>query len=49
MEDRVDELFNKSCCCFSGAGDEFGGKGDGLIGRYFGTFAIKGLDFAPLA
>ena len=43
MGDSGGELFNKSCCYISVAGEGFGGKGDGLIGRCFGTFLIRGL------
>ena len=39
------ELFSKSCCCFFVADEGFGGKGDGLIWRSFGTFAVKGFDY----
>ena len=45
--DNGGELFNKSCCNFYVAGEGFGRKYDGLIGRGFGTFHIKGFDYAP--
>ena len=42
-----------NCCKSFGyfyvACEGFGGKGDGLIGRGFGTFPIKGFDYAPYA
>ena len=46
MGDRGGKLFRKSCCYFSVAGERFGGKGDGLINRGFGTFPIKELNYA---
>ena len=46
--DGGSELFSKSCCYFSVAGEEFG-EGDGLIGLGFGTFAIEGFVKAPQA
>ena len=45
--DRGGELFSKSCCYFYVAGEGFVEKGDGLIERGFGTFAIKGFNDAP--
>ena len=33
MGDRGGELFSKSCCYLSVAGEGFGGKGDGLINQ----------------
>ena len=41
MRDSVGDLFNKCCCYFYISGE---GKGDGLIGWNFGTFAIKEFD-----
>ena len=49
MGDIEGELFSKSCCYFYVAAEGFGEKGDGLIGRGFGTFPIKGFNFAPQA
>ena len=43
------ELVSKSCCYFSVAGEGFGRKGDGLIGRGFGMFASKGFDYSSQA
>ena len=43
MEDSGAELFSKSCCYFYVAGEGFGGKGNGLIGRIFGMFPIRDL------
>ena len=47
MEGREDELLRKSCCYFSVEGEGFGERGYRLIGRGFGTFNIKGFDYAP--
>ena len=47
MGDNGGELFRKICSYFYVAGEGFGGKGDGLIIRGFGTFPIKGFDYAP--
>ena len=47
MGDSGSKLCSKSCCYFYVAGEEFKRKGDGLIGRGFGTFPIKGFDYAP--
>ena len=44
---EVNELISKICCYFFVAGERFGGKCDGLIESVFGTFAIKGFDYAP--
>ena len=41
MGDSGGELLSKSCCYFYVAGEGFGGKGDGLIARDFGTFPTK--------
>ena len=49
MGGRRVEMFSKSCCYFSVAGVGLGGIGDVLIGRGFGTFAIKGHDYVPQA
>ena len=46
MRDSGRELFSKSCCYFFVAGEGFGGKGDGLIGRGCGTFPINEFDSA---
>ena len=46
MRDSGGELFCKSFCCFDIAGERFGRKGYGLIGRSFGTFPIKEFDYA---
>ena len=40
------ELFSKSCY-FYVVGEGFVVKGDGLIGRDFGTFSIRVFDYAP--
>ena len=45
MGDRGGELYSKNY--FYVAGEVFGGKGDGLIGKGFGTFPIEGFDYAP--
>ena len=45
--DSGGEQFSRSCCHSSVAGEGIEGKGDGLIGRGFGTFPIKGFDYAP--
>ena len=47
MRDSGGELFRKSCCYFYVADERFGRKCDGLIGRGFGTFPIKGFDYTP--
>ena len=47
MGDSGGELFSKSPCYFYVASEGFEGKGDGLIGRGFGMFPIKGFDYAP--
>ena len=49
MGDSGGELFSKSCCYLYVTGEEFGEKGDGLIKRGFGTFPIKGFNYAPKA
>ena len=49
MEDSEGELFSKGCCYFYVAGELFRGKGNGLIGRGFGTFPIKGFYYATQA
>ena len=43
MGDSGGELFGKSCSYFYVAAVAFRGKGDGLIGRGFGTFSIEGF------
>ena len=45
--DSVGKLFSKSCGYFYITDEGFGGKDDGLIGRGFGTFSIKGFDYTP--
>ena len=40
MGDSGGELFSKSCCYFSIAGEGFGGKDDGWIWRGFGTYPL---------
>ena len=47
MGDSGGELFSESCCYFYVAGEAFGRKGNGLIGRGFGTFLKKGFDYVP--
>ena len=47
--DSGGELYSKSCCYFSVAGEGFGGKGDGLIGKGFGTFPIKRFEYTVYA
>jgi len=49
MGNRGGELFSKNYCYFSVAGEKFEGKGDGLIGKDFGRFVIKGFDYGPQA
>ena len=36
-----------NCLAKALAAGAFGGKSNGLIGRGFGTFPIKGFDYAP--
>ena len=51
MVDSGGELFSKSFFmsqCY-GYSEEFGGEGDGLIGRDFGTFAVEGYSYASQA
>ena len=47
MRDSGGELFSKSCCYLYVAGEGFGGKCDGLIGKGYGTFPIEVFDYAP--
>ena len=44
MGEKGGKLFSNSSCYFSVADEGFGGKGDGLIWRGFGSFAIKRFD-----
>jgi len=46
---RGGELFSKNYYLFSVAGEKFEGKGDGLIGKDFGRFVMKEIDYGPQA
>ena len=44
--ERGSDLFNKSCCYFSVAGEGFKRNGDRLIGRGLSTFQLRDLSMS---